>query len=67
LGSDEAVRLLDADGAIADMLDWEEGEAPIGQSYGRYADGGVDVGTLEYATYGSENAPLIAGEAESTQ
>jgi len=58
LGSDEAVRLLDGEGAIVDMLDWEDGEAPVGQSYGRYPDGGTDVGTLEFATYGAANGPF---------
>ena len=57
-GSDEAVRLIDVDGTLVDILDWEEGEAPVGQSYGRYPDGGEDMGTLESATYGTSNAPI---------
>ena len=66
LGSDEAVRLLGDDGTIIDMLDWEDGEAPKGQSYGRYPDGGSDIGTLEFTTYGAANAPLGSGETPAS-
>ena len=59
LSSDEAVRLIGADGALVDKLDWNDEEAPEGQSYGRYPDGGDVVGTLEFPTYGTSNAPLL--------
>ena len=38
LASDEAVYLSDVNGAIIDSVDWEEGDAPEGQSYRRIPD-----------------------------
>jgi len=38
LGSDDAVTLY-LEGAVVDILDWEDGQAPSGYSYGRYPDG----------------------------
>jgi spore coat protein CotH len=45
LGSDDSVSLFQGDDLI-DKLDWEDGEALIGYSYGRYTDGSENTQTL---------------------
>ena len=58
LEDDDEVRLLAPDSALVDSLDWDAGDAPEGLSYGRYPDGGSEIGTLSQATYAATNAPL---------
>ena len=67
IGGDDAIRLIGPDGEMMDMLDWEEGEAPEGQSYGRYPDGGAEVGTLQYPSYGATNTPFATAGDESAE
>lgn len=45
LGSDDAVTLYE-DGTQVDQLDWQEGEAEEGYSYGLYTDGSSNAQTL---------------------
>ncbi|MBQ4832063.1 CotH kinase family protein [Pseudoalteromonas sp. MMG010] len=56
LGSDDAVTLFNDDEQV-DQLDWEEGDAPEGSSYGLYTDGTGTAQTLT-PTQGTANEPL---------
>jgi len=60
LGSDDSVSLFLGDDLI-DKLDWEDGEALIGYSYGRYADGSENTQTLS-PTPGYENEAAERGD-----
>ena len=42
-------RLFTPDGTLADEADWDEGDAPAGTSWGRFPDGGDEVGMLDIA------------------
>ncbi len=53
LGSDDSVSLI-LDEATVDVLDWDEGAAPCGASYGRLPDGTGDGATLN-PTSGAAN------------
>lgn len=68
LGSDDAVFLYQ-NGELADALDWEDGEAPEGYSFGKSTDGGVSSQTLDPTPGASnklpETPPSIADEAIS--
>jgi len=55
LGKDEELGLYDADGALIDSVDWNDGDAPEGASYGRSEDGGAKWTTLTPASPGSSN------------
>ena len=60
LGSDDAARLFDADEVLVSVLDWEDGQAPEGSSYGRSPDGSETVGTLPEVTPGAANGELAS-------
>jgi len=55
LGSDDCVSLFDGD-TLIDKLDWNDGDALIGYSYGCYSDGSKNTQTLS-PTPGYENVP----------
>ena len=55
LGGDEEVGLWDPSGALADSVDWNEGDSPLGGSYGRTPDGGATWQTFATATPGTSN------------
>jgi len=46
LGSDDCVTLYYLGSNIADVLDWDKGDAPAGTSYGRLPDGTGEAQTL---------------------
>ena len=46
LGGDEALYLTTRAGALVDQVDWAEGDAPDGMSYGRLPDGEGEFRTL---------------------
>jgi hypothetical protein len=46
LGGDEALYLKTSAGALVDQVDWAEGDAPEGMSYGRSPDGDGEFRTL---------------------
>ncbi|MBU1433213.1 lamin tail domain-containing protein [Myxococcota bacterium] len=54
LGAADSVILYDASGLVVDQTSWLDGEAPIGQSWGRLPDGG-DFQTLSAPTPGAPN------------
>lgn len=56
LGKDDAVNLSRGD-AVADSVDWIDGDAPEGQSFGRLPDGTGDFGARR-PTRGAPNAAL---------
>lgn len=59
LGGDEELGLYTISGELIDEVDWAEGDAPLGQSYGRMPDGTGPFLTLTQPTRGAENvAPL---------
>ena len=60
LGSDDSVSLFQEDDLI-DKLDWADGEALIGYSYGRYPDGSENTQTLS-PTPGYENETAERGD-----
>jgi spore coat protein CotH len=60
LGSDDSVSLYQGDDLI-DKLDWDDGEALIGYSYGRYPDGSEDSQSLS-PTPGYENEAADRGQ-----
>jgi spore coat protein CotH len=60
LGSDDSVSLFLEDDLI-DKLDWSDGEALIGYSYGRYLDGSENTQTLS-PTSGYENEVAERGD-----
>jgi spore coat protein CotH len=60
LGSDDSVSLFQEDDLI-DKLDWSDGEALIGYSYGRYSDGSENTQTLS-PTPGDENEVAERGD-----
>ena len=60
LGSDDCVSLFKEDDLI-DTLDWEEGQALMGYSYGRYPDGSENAQTLS-PTPGYENEVASRGQ-----
>ena len=57
LGADDSVILYYKDSDIADVLDWEEGDAPSGYSYGCLPDGSKNVQILD-PTPGAPNKGL---------
>lgn len=59
LGSDEAVALVDASGAVVDVADWDEGAAPAGSSFGRLPDGSGPFVTLGRPTPGTPNTDAV--------
>lgn len=59
LGSDDSVSLFHEDDLI-DKLDWEDGDALMGYSYGRYGDGSENTQTLS-PTPGLENVTAERG------
>lgn len=65
LGSDDAVSLLDADGNTVSELDWDEGDAPEGYSFGLTTDGGDTTDTLT-PTAGASNQQVSDDDLIST-
>ncbi|WP_168161221.1 CotH kinase family protein [Desulfatibacillum aliphaticivorans] len=65
LGSNDCVSLFKGDDLI-DQLEWDDGDALIGYSYGRYADGSEKVQTLSptpgYENEMTERGPLVINE-----
>jgi spore coat protein CotH len=65
LGSDDSVSLFQEDDLI-DQLDWDDGQALIGYSYGRYTDGSENSQTLSptpgYENVIAERGPLVINE-----
>jgi len=65
LGSDDSVSLFQGDDLI-DKLDWDDGEALIGYSYGRYTDGSENTQTLSptkgVANETAERGSLVINE-----
>ncbi|MBM4293138.1 MAG: lamin tail domain-containing protein [Deltaproteobacteria bacterium] len=57
LSGDEQALLTSPDGVILDLVDWAEGDAPLGASYGRAPDGDGAWRTLTAPTPGAPNAP----------
>jgi hypothetical protein len=57
LAKDEALGLYDAQGALVDLVDWEDGQSPDAGSYARVPDGVGDFQTLDAHTQGASNAP----------
>ena len=55
LGSDEAVYLWDASGALVDSVDWEEGDSPEGGSLSRLPDGTGDFVSTAADSRGAPN------------
>jgi hypothetical protein len=55
LGSDDAVLLSDAEGELVDVADWEDGDAPVGKSWGRIPNGTGDFKTLSTPTSAAAN------------
>jgi len=55
LGSDDMVLLINPSGEIVDVADWREGDAPLGDSYGRLPDATGDFQTLDFPTPGMAN------------
>ena len=55
LGGDEDVSLFGPDGLVVDYVDWQEGDSPSDQSYGRLPDGGETLQTLSTQTPGESN------------
>ena len=55
LGSDEELAIFDDQGVLVDSVDWDEGDAPEGQSYGRFPDGEGSFKTLSVASPGEAN------------
>lgn len=53
LGADDSLTLYKGN-IIIDTLDWDDGDAPEGSSFGRFPDGGTDTMTLT-PTPGEEN------------
>jgi hypothetical protein len=60
LGSDDSVSLFQEDDLI-DKMDWEDGKALIGYSYGRYGDGSENTQTRS-PTPGYENQTAERGD-----
>ncbi len=56
LGADDCVKLFSGD-ALIDQLDWEDGDALAGYSYGRWPDGAENAQTLS-PTQGYNNEPF---------
>jgi len=56
LGASDSLRLI-LNGETVDYLEWDDGDAPEGFSYGRYPDGSEDTQTLEL-TPAAENEPM---------
>lgn len=59
LGGDELVAVYAGTGLI-DEVDWDEGDAPKGKSFGRMPDGTGPFMTLDTPTPGAPNAPNMA-------
>ncbi|MCO4759987.1 MAG: lamin tail domain-containing protein [Myxococcales bacterium] len=55
LGASEAVSLFSADGALQDMADWKDGDAPEGKSWGRTPDGSDITKTFDKPTPNAAN------------
>ena len=55
LKKDEAFYLTSPDGVLVDSIDWEDGDCPENQSYGRLVDGGDEWGTLETPSRDNSN------------
>lgn len=57
LSSDEELGVWMPDGALADMVDWDEGQSGEGQSYARIPDGTGEFQTVSNPTPGAANQP----------
>ena len=55
LKKDEAFYLTSPTGMLIDFIDWQEGDCPENQSYGRLEDGGMEWGTLLIPTRDQSN------------
>ncbi len=60
LGGDELLLVTSPDGRTLDNVDWNEGDSPAGQSYGRYPDGTGGFKTLLNPTPGAMNVDNAA-------
>ena len=57
LGGDEELGVWLSDGTPVDSVDWDEGQAPEGQSYARVPDATGDFRTVDNPTPGAANQP----------
>ena len=57
LGGDEELGIWLRDGTLVDSVDWNEGQAPEGQSYARVPDATGDFQTVGTPTPGAPNQP----------
>ena len=55
LGGQEELAIFDDEGRLVDSVDWDEGDSPLGQSFGRFPDGSGPFKTLSTATPGAAN------------
>ena len=55
LGADEAATLFHPSGAVVDRVNWEDGDAPEGKSWGRLPDGSAMFSTMAVPTLGAAN------------
>jgi hypothetical protein len=55
LGAKEAVTLFDRDGVTLDQVDWKDGDAPEGKSWGRSPDGAAVFRTFDKPTPNAKN------------
>ena len=55
VGKADAILFLNAAGALVDIADWEDGDAPEDKTYGRIPNGTGDFKTLDTPTKGAEN------------
>lgn len=55
LSATEAVSLFAADGSLHDLVDWKEGDAPEGKSWGRTPDGSSVTATFDTPTPNAAN------------
>ncbi len=55
LGASEALTLYGADGGLLDQVDWKDGDAPEGSSWGRSPDGGSLTRTFDKPTPSAPN------------
>ena len=63
LGGADALSLKDAAGVFADLIQWKEGEAPEGKSFGRVPDGTGPARKLESPTPAAANDTTVCGNS----
>ena len=55
LSASEALSLFDAEGKLHDLVDWKDGDAPEGKSWGRSPDGSAAFATFDKPTPNAAN------------